>query len=72
MRSFLEGLVPQIVWREAENFPYADHNPYIGPQAVLEGVLMRLGADWEGFTVVPAEWLDAGDRIVVLGAYKEL
>ena len=24
-----------IEWREAENFIYADRNPYLGPQAVL-------------------------------------
>ena len=61
-----------IEWNEAENFLYADGNPYIGPQAVLEGVFMRLGADWEEFAVMPAEWLDAGDRIMVLGIYTGL
>lgn len=59
-----------IEWNEAENFIYADRNPYVGPQAVLEGVLMRFGSDWEGFTITPEEWLDAGDRIVVLGTYS--
>jgi ketosteroid isomerase-like protein len=75
--AFEKGDVPtalghmhqSIEWREAENFVYADRNPYIGPQAVLEGVLMRLGSDWEGFTVTPEEWLDAGNQVVVLGTY---
>ena len=58
-----------IEWNEAENFIYADRNPYVGPQAVLEGVFMRLGAEWEGFTVTPEEWLDAGTHVVVLGTY---
>jgi ketosteroid isomerase-like protein len=58
-----------IEWREAENFIYADRNPYIGPQAVLDGVLMRLGAEWDGFKVSPEEWLDAGKHVVVLGTY---
>ena len=31
----------QIQWNEANNFPYADGNPYIGPEAVLNGVLAR-------------------------------
>lgn len=31
-----------IEWREAEKFIYADRSPYVGPQAVLEGVFMRL------------------------------
>jgi ketosteroid isomerase-like protein len=76
--AFGRGDVPTVLgqmdqsieWNEAENFIYADRNPYIGPQAVLEGVFMRLGSDWEGFTVTPEEWLDAGDRIVVLGTYS--
>jgi ketosteroid isomerase-like protein len=42
-------LSPNIVWNEAENFVYADRNPYIGPQAVLEGVFMRLRRNGTGF-----------------------
>ena len=75
--SFGRGDVPAVLsqmdetieWREAENFIYADRNPYVGPQAVLEGVFMRLGSEWEGFTVTPEEWLDAGHHVVVLGTY---
>ena len=75
--SFGRGDVPavlgqmdqQIEWREAENFVYADRNPYVGPQAILEGVFARLGSEWEGFTVTPEEWLDAGNHVVVLGTY---
>ena len=75
--SFGRGDVPavlgqmdqQIEWREAENFIYADRNPYVGPNAILEGVFMRLGTEWEGFTVTPEEWLDAGNHVVVLGTY---
>ena len=59
-----------IEWNEAENYIYADRNPYVGPQAVLEGVFTRLGSDWEGYTVAPEEFLDAGDRVVVLGTYS--
>ena len=76
--SFGRGDVPSalgqmhssIEWNEAENFIYADGNPYVGPQAVLEGVFMRLGTDWEGFSVSPEEWLDAGNRLVVMGLYQ--
>ena len=75
--AFAMGNIPAVLalmdqgieWREAENYIYADRNPYVGPQAVLEGVFMRLGSDWEGFTVAPEEWLDAGNHVVVLGFY---
>src|SRR5438128_1191596 len=65
----LARMSPEIVWNEAENFPYADGNPYRGPEAVLTGVFARLGTEWDGFAAVPAEYLDAGDSVVVLGRY---
>ena len=69
MEAVLEQMDQSIEWNEAENYLYADRNPYVGPQAVLEGVFMRIGADWEGFTVAPDELLDAGDRVVAFGTY---
>src|ERR1044071_2297853 len=63
------ALDPDVEWWEAENFIYADRNPYIGPQAVLEGVFARIGNEWEGFTVTPREVLDAGDTVVGHGYY---
>jgi len=61
---------PDMVWNEAENFPYADGNPYCGPDSILSGVFGRLGAEWEGFAAVPEEFLDAGETVVVLGRYR--
>jgi ketosteroid isomerase-like protein len=61
---------PDIVWTEAENFPYADRSPYRGPDGVLSGLFARLGSEWDGFAAVPDEFLDAGDTIVVLGRYR--
>lgn len=54
-QSFAAGDIPaalaamdaNIVWNEAENFPYSDLNPYNGPEAVLNGVFARIGAEWE-------------------------
>jgi uncharacterized protein len=68
--SVLGQMHQNIEWREAENFIYADRNPYHGPQAVLEGVFMRLASEWADFRVMPEEWLDAGNHIVVLGTYS--
>jgi len=61
---------PKIVWNEAENFPYADRNPYIGPQAVASGVFSRLGSEWKGWAVEVEELLDAGEKVVALGRYS--
>ena len=54
-KSFSKGDIPNalaamdtgIVWNEAEGFPYADQNPYVGPDAVLNGVFARIGEEWE-------------------------
>ena len=61
---------PEIVWNEAENFPYADGNPYIGPAAVTNGVFARCIGEWDGFAVIVDEILDAGDTIIALGRYR--
>ena len=66
----LSKLSPDIHWLEADNFIYADRNPYIGPQAVLEGVFLRIVSDWNDFTVTPEAILDAGDQIITLGTYS--
>lgn len=66
----ISRMCPGIVWNEAENFPYADRNPYLGPEAILAGLFARFGAEWHQFAATPAEFLDAGDTIVVTGRYR--
>lgn len=61
---------PQIRWSEAEGFLYEAGSPYIGPQAVAEGVFMRITSDVQDFTVHPGRYHDAGDTVVVEGRYK--
>ena len=63
-------LAPNLEWREADNFIYADGNPYVGPTAVLQGVFLRLVTEWEGFAAVPQQFLDAGDAVIVSGRYN--
>jgi ketosteroid isomerase-like protein len=68
--TVIAALDPQVEWWEAENFIYADGNPYVGPQAVLAGVFMRIGGEWESFAVAPTEVLDAGNAIIAHGHYS--
>ena len=63
------AMSPEIEWNEAENFPYSDRNPYRGPDAILGGVFARIFEEWDGFGVVPEQFLDAGDTVVMLGRY---
>lgn len=70
MPAVLAGFDPNIVWTVAESLPYADRNPYRGPQAVVEGVFMRLGQEWNGFRVNVEQTFDAGDTVVAIGRYS--
>ena len=81
VKSFYEGISrgdvatvlglmdPEVEWIEAEHFLYADNNPYIGPNAVLNGVFMRLMTQWEGFKAVPEQFIGMGDTVAVTGRY---
>ncbi len=69
--AVLAAFSPDIVWNEAENnLQFVDGNPYLGPQAVLEGVFMRLGEDFDGFAVVPERYIAEGDSVVMCGRYS--
>ena len=71
--SFAAGDVPaalgafadDIRWVEADGFPLG--GTYVGPQAVLEGVFMRLGEIGDHFSVVPEQFVADGDTVVALG-----
>lgn len=73
--SFAQGDVPAVLgamdenieWTEAEGFPLA--GTYVGPQAVLEGVFMRLGEIGDEFAAVPDKIVAEGDTVVAFGNY---
>ena len=66
--AVLAVFAPDVSWTEAEGFPYG--GTYVGPEAVLNGVFMRLGTEWDGYAAVPHEFVAQGDRIVALGQYS--
>jgi ketosteroid isomerase-like protein len=68
--AVLGAFDPEIQWREAENFFYADGNPYTGPQAVAEGVFQRIVSEVENFAVLPERFVEGGDTVVAEGRYR--
>jgi ketosteroid isomerase-like protein len=73
--AVLAAFDPQIEWREAESNPYQpDGSPWIGGAAITENLFVKLGSEWDGFTVTPVAFHDAGDTVVVetryTGTYK--
>ncbi len=67
--AVVASMSPDIEWIEAESNPWADGNPYVGPQAVVEGIFARCADEFDGFSVQVGELIDAGDTIVMLGRY---
>ena len=67
--TVLGAFTADAEWREADNFVYAGGNPYVGAEAILHGVFLRLATEWDGFAAHPAQFLDAGDTVVVTGRY---
>ncbi|MCC5929206.1 MAG: nuclear transport factor 2 family protein [Cyclobacteriaceae bacterium] len=53
--TVLGSMDSKIVWNEAEGNTYADGNPYIGPEAVLNGVFGRIMQDHEYFNLKDIE-----------------
>jgi len=43
-------LDPRVEGTEAAGFPYP--GTFVGPEAVLHGVFMKLGTEWEGWSAV--------------------
>lgn len=72
-KAFAIGDVPtvlglldsQVVWNEAEGNKYADGNPYIGPEAVLNGVFARIGAEHEYFNLTDIKLHSMDDNQVL-------
>ena len=69
--TVLGAMSPDIRWYQAEGNPY---NPsgqaWVGPDAVVNNLFMRLGGEWDGFSVHPTAFHDAGDTVVVEARYN--
>jgi uncharacterized protein len=68
--GILAAMDPGIEWYEAEGNPYRPSGEaFVGPEAILTNLFMRLGPDWDGFAVHPAAYHDAGDTVIVEARY---
>ena len=70
MPTVLGAMAPDIRWHEAEGNPYMPSGePWVGPDAVVTNLFARLGEEWNGFSVHPEEFHDAGNTVTVEGRY---
>lgn len=61
---------PRKEHAEAEHFTYWTGGPFIGQQAVLNGVFARIGQDFDGFTVDVGRLVGCGDTVLSQGRYR--
>jgi ketosteroid isomerase-like protein len=63
--AVLGAMDSDIHWYEAEGNPYMPSGePFVGPDSILNNLFAKLGEDWDGFTVHPGTYHNAGDVVV--------
>ena len=77
--DFAKGDIPgiqaamdeKVVWNEAENFPLADGNPYLGFDAIAEGVFGRIQSDWEYWNLTDLDLQEmTNNKVLATGRYQ--
>jgi ketosteroid isomerase-like protein len=69
--TVLAAMSPEIHWYQAEGNPYRPSGEaWVGPDAVLNNLFMRLGEEWDGFAVHTRSFYGAGDSVIVEARYS--
>lgn len=67
--AVMEGMDVNIEWIESEAVNYPFNGLHRGPEGVATGVFERIPATYEDFAVKPQDFVEAGDRVIVIGEY---
>jgi ketosteroid isomerase-like protein len=67
--ALLAVMDPKIEWTEAEGWPLYD-GTFVGHQAIVDGVFMRLGEIGDNFAVNATQFVAEDDTVVALGTYS--
>jgi ketosteroid isomerase-like protein len=68
--TVLATMSPEIRWYEAEGNPYMPSGEaWVGPDAIVNNLFMKLAKEWDAFTVHPKSFYDAGTSVIVEGRY---
>jgi len=67
MPGLLKDMNADGKWTEMAGNVYA--GTYTGSDEILKNVFARIGGEWKSFAAIPREFLDAGDKVIVLGNY---
>ena len=61
---------PEIEWREPDVEGLPARGTHHGPEAVANEVFGSVAEHWDEFQVAAEEFLDAGERVIVLGHFR--
>lgn len=68
--TVLGAMSPDIRWHQAEGNPYRPSGEaWVGPEAVLNNLFVKLGSEWDGFSVHPKSFYGAGNNVIVEARY---
>lgn len=67
LAAMLAPLTMTTVWIEMDGSSGA--GPYLGTEAIANGVFRRIGEEWDGFTFTLEKLIDGGETIVGIGTY---
>lgn len=60
----------KVEWYEAEHVTYWPGGPFVGPQAVLNGVFARIPQDFDGFKIDVRRIVGCGDTVLTEARYR--
>lgn len=64
LEALKEGFAEDAVWVTSDELPLG--GVVRGRDAIL-GNFAQIGSYWSSFSVEPSEFIDAGDRVIVMG-----
>jgi ketosteroid isomerase-like protein len=66
--AVLSLMTDDVRWTETPRFPYYS-GTWVGPQQVLDRLLIPASNDWDGFGVTVDRYIAEGTSVVALGFY---
>lgn len=69
--TVLAAMSPNIEWNEAEHVTFWEGAPFVGPDAVLQGVFARIPETFgDTFRIEVDRFVDGGSTVLVQGRYR--
>ena len=70
IEAVLATWVPEIEWHECKGMPFVKGDGiYVGPEAIVNNVFMKLPEYFDGFNIEVNEIFGADDKVVMQGYY---